>query len=43
MFAKSRERITYFETGQDWLLLELPLWDGNLIPGDVLFLQAHLA
>ena len=41
--CRGAHRITDFDTGQDRLSLGSDLWNGNLIPGDALFLHPHLA
>ena len=42
VFATGRDRITDFDIGQDRLAFESALWDGRLIPADMLFLHETL-
>jgi Ca2+-binding RTX toxin-like protein len=42
IFTTGADRILDFDTAEDRVNLESDLWDGNLIPGDVLFLHGTI-
>jgi Ca2+-binding RTX toxin-like protein len=42
IFTTGADRILDFNTAEDRVNLESDLWDGNLIPGDVLFLHGTI-